>query len=77
MADLNLRDVDVELIKELKQAALEAGWTLKELCVHRLKGKTYGEIQRPTKQPERERSERVSVASESAVERSIEYETEL
>lgn len=46
MADLNLRDIEPELIKELKQAALDAGWSLKELCVHRLKGKTFGEIKR-------------------------------
>jgi hypothetical protein len=46
MADLNIRDVDPELIKELKQAALDAGWSMKELCIHRLKGVTYGEIRR-------------------------------
>jgi hypothetical protein len=57
MADLNLRDVDPELVKELKQAAIAAGWTLKELCIHRLKGVTYGEIRKkhyqqpPTEKP--------------------------
>jgi hypothetical protein len=46
MSNLNLRDIDPELMRELHLAAAEAGWTLKELCVHRLKGVTYGEIRR-------------------------------
>jgi len=36
MADLNLRNVDAELMKELKRAAVEAGVSLKEICVQRL-----------------------------------------
>jgi hypothetical protein len=38
MADLNLRDVDAELIKELKRAAVEADVSLKEECLRRLRG---------------------------------------
>lgn len=46
MADLNLRNVPDALLVELKKAAVKAGWTLKKLCVHRLSGKTYGEVRR-------------------------------
>lgn len=65
MSDLNLRDIDPELIKELKRAAFEAGWTLKELCVHRLSGVTYGEIKRKAGPDPLRQSEAVEKASTS------------
>jgi hypothetical protein len=38
MMDLNIRNVDGELVRELKVEALTLGLTLRELCIRKLRG---------------------------------------